>query len=226
MIVLHNISRTFATPSGPLHALRELDLELPQGGLVVFMGASGSGKTTLLNLIGGLDQPSSGQISIAGQNLAAISAGQRTRLRRRIGFIFQSFALLPTATAYENIEIGLRLARSLPRAEWDAAIRASVHAVELDAWINHRPYEMSGGQQQRVAIARALAIRPHLILADEPTGDLDRQLSEHVWQLLRARADETGTTILAATHDPGAMRYATTGYTLEVGRITQIVPGA
>jgi ABC-type lipoprotein export system ATPase subunit len=226
MITLHNLSRTYATSNGPLHAVRDLDLELPEGAFIVFMGASGSGKTTLLNLIGGLDRPTTGRITIAEHDLAALSASQRTHLRRRIGFIFQGFALLPTATAYENIEIGLRLACSLPRPEWDAAIRASIHAVELDAWINHRPYEMSGGQQQRVAIARALAIRPQLILADEPTGDLDRRLSDHVWRLLHAHADASGATVLAATHDPAAVRYASICYTLEAGRIVRIAPGA
>ena len=140
-------------------------------------------------------------------------------LRRQIGFIFQSFALMPTASAYENVELGLRLSGSVPRREWDARVRRCLQAVGLTAWIDHRPYEMSGGQQQRVAIARALAIRPKIILADEPTGDLDSKTSEQILGLLRALVDHEGVTLLMATHDPAAAEFATDLYQLRDGQI-------
>src|SRR5262249_57286500 len=127
---------------------------------------------------------------------------ERAAMRRRIGFIFRSFALRPTASAYENVELGLRLSGGVPRKEWDARIRRCLGAVGLTAWMDHRPYEMSGGQQQRVAIARALAIRPRIILADEPTGDLDSKTGQQILSLLRALADHEPVPLLMPPHDP------------------------
>ncbi|NJN66722.1 MAG: ABC transporter ATP-binding protein [Chloroflexaceae bacterium] len=194
-------------------------MHIPRGAFILLMGPSGSGKTTLLNLIGGLDRPTAGTITIEGQQLTTMSGRKLTALRRRIGFIFQSFALMPTASAYENVELGLRLSGGLPRKQWDARIRRCLGVVGLTAWIHHRPYEMSGGQQQRVAIARALAIHPRIILADEPTGDLDTKTGEHILKLLRALADHEGVTLVMSTHDPAATAFATHLYQLRDGQI-------
>jgi ABC-type lipoprotein export system ATPase subunit len=219
IIEISGVERTFAMNERQVKALRGIDMQIPRGAFVVLMGPSGSGKTTLLNLIGGLDQPTAGMISVAGQPLDQISGEALAELRRQIGFIFQSFALMPTASAYENVELGLRLSGGVPRKEWDARVRRCLGAVGLTAWIDHRPYEMSGGQQQRVAIARALAIRPKIILADEPTGDLDSKTSEQILGLLRALVDNEGVTLLMATHDPAAAEFATDLYQLRDGQI-------
>src|SRR5215212_4034044 len=198
------IERTFTLNERKVKALRGLDMQIARGSFVVLMGPSGSGKTTLLNLIGGLDQPTAGTVMVAGQQLDRLSGSGLAALRRQIGFIFQSFALMPTASAYENVELGLRLSGNVPRKEWDARIRRCLGALGLSQWMDHRPYEMSGGQQQRVAIARALATHPKIILADEPTGDLDSKTGRQVLALLRALVDQEQVTLIVATHDPAA----------------------
>jgi ABC-type lipoprotein export system ATPase subunit len=185
-----------------------VDFVLPRGKLVALMGPSGSGKTTLLNIVGGLDRPDSGTVFFDGQPLNALSARQLTKLRRhRVGFVFQSFALLPTYSAYENVELLLRITGA-PRRERDRRTRESLHMVGLSRWIDHRPDEMSGGQQQRVAIARALATRPDLILADEPTGELDTTTGRQVFALLRRVVEAEGIAVLLATHDELVREYA------------------
>jgi len=186
---------------------------------VVMMGPSGSGKTTLLNIIGGLDQPTTGTVTIAGQCLQSLSAQRLTALRRQIGFVFQHSALIPTASAYENVELALRIAGGLTRHERAGRVRRCLEVVGVHAWANHRPYEMSGGQQQRVAIARALAIRPYIILADEPTGDLDSTTGRHILTLLRTLADHEQITCLIATHDPAAAAFASDHYHLHDGSL-------
>jgi ABC-type lipoprotein export system ATPase subunit len=219
IIDISRIERTFAVSERKVKALRGVDIRVAHGSFVVLMGPSGSGKTTLLNIVGGLDQPTAGTVSVAGQQLDRLSGQELAALRRTIGFIFQSFALLPTASAYENVEMGLRLAASVPRTEWDGRVRRCLGAVGLTPWMDHRPYELSGGQQQRVAIARALAIRPRIILADEPTGDLDSRTGAQVLELLRALADHEGVTLLVATHDPAAAEFATDLYQLRDGQV-------
>ena len=219
VITLTGVERTFTVNDRQVRALRGVDMAVPRSAFVVLMGPSGSGKTTLLNLVGGLDEPTSGTVTREGRQLNTLSNAELAALRRRTGFIFQSFALLPTASAYENVELGLRLAGDIPRREWDARVRRCIAAVGLGAWIDHRPYELSGGQQQRVAIARALAIRPKLILADEPTGDLDTKTGEQVLGLLRALVDNEGVTLMMATHDPAAAEFATDLYQLRDGQI-------
>ncbi len=221
MIDIAGVERTFTMNGRAVQALRGIKMQIPRGSFVVLMGPSGSGKTTLLNLLGGLDQPTAGSISVDGQRLDRMSGPALAAHRRRIGFIFQSFALLPTASAYENVELGLRLAGGVPRKEWNARIRRCLGAVGLTAWIDHRPYEMSGGQQQRVAIARALAIRPRLILADEPTGDLDSKTGHQILSLLRALVDHEDVTLVMATHDPAAADFATDLYQLRDGQIAE-----
>jgi ABC-type lipoprotein export system ATPase subunit len=221
LIDIAAVERTFTMSERKVKALRGLDMRIARGSFVVLMGPSGSGKTTLLNLVGGLDQPTAGSVSVAGRRLDQLSGQELAELRRTIGFIFQSFALLPTASAYENVELGLRLSRQTQRGEWDARIRRCLGALGLTQWIDHRPYEMSGGQQQRVGIARALAIRPRIILADEPTGDLDSKTGRQMLALLRALADNEGVTLLMATHDPAAAEFATDLYQLRDGQIVE-----
>ena len=221
VIDIRGVERIFAANERRVKALRGVDMQVRRGAFVVLMGPSGSGKTTLLNIVGGLDRPTAGSVEVEGQRLNELSGAALAALRRRIGFIFQSFALMPTASAYENVELGLRLAGSVPRNEWDARVRRCLAAVGLTAWIDHRPYELSGGQQQRVAIARALAIRPRIILADEPTGDLDSKAGRQVLALLRALTDYEDVTLLMATHDPVAAEFATELYQLRDGQIVE-----
>jgi ABC-type lipoprotein export system ATPase subunit len=220
-IELRNVERVYPTPGGGVHALRGVTLALPYGALATLTGPSGSGKTTLLNLVAGLDTPTAGSVQVLGAELANLGDHERTALRRRIGLIFQSFALLPTATAYENVELGLRLADHVLRGEWERRVRACLEALSLSNWAHHRPYELSGGQQQRVAIARALAPGPALIIADEPTGDLDERTGRQVLSLLRGLAERAGVAVLIATHDPAAAAYASVSYHLEDGRLAQ-----
>src|SRR5262249_4591225 len=173
VIDIQGVERTVAAGDRRVKALRGVDMQIQRGALVVLMGPSGSGKTTLLNIVGGLDQPTTGAVTVDGRRLDDMGGQELAAMRRGIGFIFPGFALMPPPSGHENVELGLRLSGGVPRKEWDARVRRCLGAVGLSAWMDHRPYEMSGGQQQRVAIARALAIRPRIILADEPTGDLD-----------------------------------------------------
>lgn len=220
IVELDQVSRSFSTPGGLVQALSGISLAAGPGELLALAGPSGSGKTTLLNLIGGLDLPSSGDLRVLGVSPTALDEAGRAALRRRIGFIFQSFALLPTATAYENVELALRLAGSAPRAAWDEMVRQALAEVGLAGQAAHRPYELSGGQQQRVAIARALVARPALILADEPTGDLDAATASEILTLLRSRAEHSGTTIIMSTHDPQALAYVDRVLQLRDGILT------
>src|SRR5919109_817335 len=219
IISLKGVERTFPAQSRKVRALDGIDLRVRRGSLVVLMGPSGSGKTTLLNLVGGLDQPTAGTVEVEGLRLDQLNGAALAALRRRIGFIFQSFALMPTSSAYENVELGLRLSGGVPRKGWDARVRRCIGAVGLTAWMDHRPYELSGGQQQRVAIARALAIRPQIILADEPTGDLDSKTGQQILALLRALVAYEGVTLLMATHDPAAADFATDLVQLRDGKL-------
>ncbi len=215
------VTRVYRVGAEDVHALRGVDLSVRRGELVALRGRSGSGKTTLLNIIGGLDRPTSGEVFFDGQPLTKLSGRKLTQLRRhRIGFIFQSFALLPTYSAYENVELLLRLA-GVGRRERDRRTRDSLRRVGLSRWMDHRPDEMSGGQQQRVASARALATQPDLILADEPTGELDTTTGQQIFTLLRRVVDVEGITILIATHDPLIDEFANHLYELTDGRITQ-----
>jgi ABC-type lipoprotein export system ATPase subunit len=203
-----------------VHALRGVDLEVAWGKLVALRGPSGSGKTTLLNIIGGLDRPTSGEVYFDGRPLSELGGRALTRLRRhRIGFIFQSYAMLPTYSAFENVELLLRIA-GVGRRERTQRAKDSLRLVGLSRWIDHRPDEMSGGQQQRVAIARALATHPDLILADEPTGELDTTTGRQIFALLRRVVEVEGITVLTVTHDPLIDGYADLVYELQDGRIT------
>lgn len=213
------LERVYQVGSEQVHALAGVDLVIPRERFVVFKGRSGSGKTTLLNLISGLDQPTSGQVFLFGQDLGRLSENERTQLRRkRLGFVFQSFSLIPMFSAVENVEVPLRIARVEEPARRERALR-SLTLVGLRRWADHRPFEMSGGQQQRLSIARALARRPEIIIADEPTSDLDSETGRQVMHLFQRLVHEEGITILMASHDPKSDDFASDVYELSDGRV-------
>ncbi|MCS6840166.1 MAG: ABC transporter ATP-binding protein [Roseiflexus sp.] len=219
MIEVRGVTRIFGAGVRAVHALRGVDLTIERGTFVALMGPSGSGKTTLLNIIGGLDRPTSGSVVIEGRRVDQMRPDELTSLRRQIGFIFQSFALLPTSSAFENVELALRLAGRAPRYRWDARVRRVLAAVGLTDWTDHRPYELSGGQQQRVALARALVTYPRIILADEPTGDLDSRTGRRVLTMLRTLCDQERVTLIMASHDPTVLEFASTIYHMRDGVI-------
>jgi putative ABC transport system ATP-binding protein len=219
LVRVREITRVYHSDGQEVQALRGVDLDLPRGVLAALKGRSGSGKTTLLNLIGGLDHPTAGSITFDGKPLAGLTDKELTLLRRhQIGFIFQSFALLPAYSAFENVELMLRLAGAGRRVQVEQA-RRCLRVVGLEKWMDHRPDEMSGGQQQRVAIARALATQPALILADEPTGELDTATSRQIFSLFQMIVRKEGITVLLSTHDPLIDEYADRIYLLQDGRV-------
>jgi putative ABC transport system ATP-binding protein len=208
VVKVEDVSREFPFAGQVIRAVQGVSFEVKRGDFVAIIGRSGSGKTTLLNMIAGLDRPTSGHIYIDGQDIATMSDGQLTELRRRkIGFVFQSFGLLPLLSAYENIEVALRIAGAGIR-ERGRRVRELLDVVGLGRRANHRPYELSGGEQQRVAIARALANRPALILADEPTGELDSSTAASIFQLLLEVVERENVTIITTTHDRLVMEKA------------------
>lgn len=221
IIRVENVSRVYTVGDGQVTALREVSLEIPKGVLAALKGRSGSGKTTLLNIIGGLDHPTSGDVNLFGKPVSSLSPDEFTELRRkRIGFVFQSFAIMPTFSAAENVELMLRIA-GYNQNRRPMAKRA-LDIVGLGPWADHRPWELSGGQQQRVAIARALSTRPDLILADEPTGELDSGTGRQIMALFRYIVEKEGITILMATHDPMVEEYAHIVYTLSDGQVQSV----
>jgi putative ABC transport system ATP-binding protein len=200
-------------------ALDSIDLHVERGEMVSIAGPSGSGKSTLLNLIGGLDRPTSGEIRIDGQSLASLSDDDLARLRRdKIGFIFQFFNLLPSLTAVENVALPLHL-KGLPRRQIDQRARDLLALVQLDHRFQHLPEELSGGERQRVAIARALAFDPPVLLADEPTGNLDTHTGAEILGLIQGLHQRMHTTILIVTHDPGVADICARTVTLRDARI-------
>ncbi len=216
-----DLVRTYQTNGVSVPALRGVSLEVVPETFAAVYGRSGSGKTTLLNLIGGLDRPTSGRGYLDGQEIGALSDAELTCLRRhRVGYVFQSFALLPQLSAIDNVDLVLRLA-GVPWRERVARARQCLARVGLLAWANHRPYELSGGQQQRLAIARAIANRPALILADEPTGELDSTSARQIMTLFQELAHSEGLTVIMATHDPLVEEYASVLYELLDGQIRQ-----
>ncbi len=218
IIRVEDVRRTYIVGANQVQALKGLSLEVPKGVLGALKGRSGSGKTTLLNIIGGLDQPTGGEVELFGQKLSDLSPEQLTDLRRhRIGFVFQSFAIMPNFSAVENVELMLRIAGYNSNRR-KMAMR-SLEIVGLGPWANHRPWELSGGQQQRVAIARALSTHPDLILADEPTGELDSGTGRQILALFRYIVIKEGITILMATHDPMIEEYAHVVFELVDGQV-------
>jgi putative ABC transport system ATP-binding protein len=215
-----NVTRAYTVNNEQVLALRGVSLTVEEGAFIALMGRSGSGKTTLLNMIGGLDQPSSGEVALYGQVLNGMNQDQLTLLRReKIGFIFQSFALLPILSAWENVEMPLRIAGVRSRRERRQRAEAALALVGLERWATHRPAEMSGGQQQRVAIARALVSRPRLLLADEPTGELDSTTGRNLLTLLRSIVRTEGVTLIMATHDRTIFDFADVVYQLRDGQL-------
>jgi putative ABC transport system ATP-binding protein len=216
-----NATRDFKIGEVETHALRGVNLSIEDGEFTALVGPSGSGKTTLLQLIGLLDQPTSGQVIINGKDATRLNRNQRADLRKgTIGFIFQFFALIPTLTAYENVEMPLLLNGTKP-AERKARVNEMLEAVGLSDRAHHRPDQLSGGQQQRVAVARALSIRPSVVLADEPTANLDTENGKQVMDIMAKLNNETGTTFVFATHDPRVIGYANRVVTLQDGLITR-----
>ncbi len=202
-----DLQRVYRRGAESVYALRGVDLAIRPGSFIALKGRSGSGKTTLLNCISGLDQPTSGVARIFGHEIANWSEGRRTQWRRQqVGFIFQSLGLLPVLSAYENIELVLRLNAAPAKARHKAAVEA-LELVGLSKWSDHRPYELSGGQQQRVAIARALVTQPPLLIADEPTANLDTKTAREVLALFRTIVRERNSTLLMATHDTLSEEY-------------------
>jgi putative ABC transport system ATP-binding protein len=219
-VLISGVTRSYMVNSEKVLALRGIDLSVSQGSFVGLMGRSGSGKTTLLNMIGGLDQPSEGDVQIFGQSLRGMSQEQLTLLRRtKIGFIFQSFALLPILSAWENVEMPLRIAGVVSGKERRKRSEEALALVGLEKWASHRPAEMSGGQQQRVAIARALVSRPALLLADEPTGELDSTTGRNLLTLMREIVRTENVTLVMATHDRTVHEFADKVYHMKDGQL-------
>jgi putative ABC transport system ATP-binding protein len=225
MVDVREVTRTYGSGATATAALRGVTFSVGEGKLVALRGRSGSGKTTLLNVVGGLDSPDAGRVHVAGQDVTAMGERMRMRLRREtVSYIFQSFGLLPVLSAAENVGVPLRIAGVAPR-ERDERVALMLSIVGLAGHARQRPGELSGGQQQRVAIARALASSPALLLADEPTGQLDAETSKQIMRLLRAVVRSEGVTALVATHDPTLIELADEVLVLEDGKIAAPVAG-
>jgi putative ABC transport system ATP-binding protein len=224
LIELSRISRVYGSGEAEVRALDGVDLTIREGEFVAIMGASGSGKSTAMNIIGCLDTPTSGEYRFGGVTVSGLTRDQRAVLRRNyLGFIFQGFNLLPRTTALENVELPL-IYKGLPRAEREARARAALAQVGLQGREAHDPSQLSGGQQQRVAIARALAGDPRVILADEPTGNLDSQRSVEIMELLSALNRDQGLTIIMVTHEENMAAFARRLVTFNDGRIVSDSP--
>ncbi|MFE6774609.1 ABC transporter ATP-binding protein [Streptomyces sp. NPDC057702] len=221
MVRVRDLRRTYGSGPAAVHALRGVSFDVPRGELVALKGRSGSGKTTLLNLIGGLDTPDGGEITVDDTEVVGLGESGLLRLRRdHIGFVFQSFGLIPILSAAENVGVPMRLRRA-PAAEREERVALLLSLVGLADHAEQRPGELSGGQQQRVAIARALANRPSLLIADEPTGQLDAETGFAVMELLRAVVRSEGVTALVATHDPNLLGLADRVLELSDGHIAE-----
>ena len=202
VITAINVSRKFGTGDTAVTAVKDVNLKVKQGEFLAITGRSGSGKTTLLNLLGGLDQPTHGQILLQNRDLSDMSDPEMVKLRRQnIGFIFQSFGLLPLLSAYENVELPLHI-RGYSWRDRRTLAHETLELVGLSSRTSHRPYELSGGEQQRVAIARALAPNPQIVFADEPTGELDTATGISISNILKNISSERAVTVIVATHDP------------------------
>jgi putative ABC transport system ATP-binding protein len=219
VVSFNNVSKHYTRGKQNVAVLDHFNLEIGEGEFVAIMGPSGSGKTTLLNLIGGLDRPSSGQVTVAGERLDQLSGSGLSKWRaRHVGFIFQFYNLLPTLSGERNVELPLLLT-SLSRAERRRKVAAALQLVGLADRAKHKPGELSGGQQQRIAIARALIADPTILICDEPTGDLDRHTAEEILGLLQTLNRQYGKTIIMVTHDPKAASYASRQLQVDKGQL-------
>ena len=225
MIAVNQVSRIYRRGADEVHALESVNLQIPDGIFAALMGPSGSGKSTLLNLIAGLDQPSSGNIAVDGQNLSGLSEDQLAAWRAaHVGFVFQFYNLIPVLSAAENVEIPLLLTR-LSKADRRAHVETALNIVGLAERKSHRPNQLSGGEQQRVAIARAIVVDPQLLVADEPTGDLDAKNADDILDLLRRLKNEFQKTVVMVTHDPRAERYVDRIFHLDKGVLVNGILG-
>ena len=221
LIALRNLAKTYKRGNEELHVLQGVNLDIDKGEFVAFMGPSGSGKTTLLNLIGGLDVPTSGSVTVDGDEISALSGAKLTRWRaRHVGFVFQMYNLLPVLSAFRNVELPLLLT-PLSKAERKKHVETALSLVGLADRAGHKPRELSGGQQQRVAIARAIVADATFLLCDEPTGDLDRKSADEILDLLQRLVEKHGKTILMVTHDPRAAERAHATLHLDKGVLSE-----
>lgn len=223
-IQIRNLTKSFKKGPNLITPLQELSLDVPRGEFLALMGPSGSGKTTLLNLIAGIDSPTSGELVVDGRDVARLSRAALTKWRsRHVGYIFQLYHLVPILSAFENVELPLLL-MPLSRAERRTRVDAALELVGLVERSHHRPTELSGGQEQRVAIARAIVHDPELLVADEPTGDLDGESASAILELLQSLATDHGKTIVMVTHDPKAAARADRTLHLEKGQLIEQHP--
>ena len=221
IVKLEDVTKIYTKGENEILTLDHISLEIEEGDFVALMGPSGSGKTTLLNLLGGLDTPTSGRVTVCGQDLSDLTSRELARWRAdHVGFVFQSFNLLPVLTALQNVELPLTL-QALDAGERRAHAVAALRVVGLEDRMDHRPGELSGGQEQRVAIARALVTDPRLVMADEPTGDLDAHSAHEVLGLVKRLNEELGKTIIIVTHDPHAAQFARRELHLEKGVLSR-----
>jgi putative ABC transport system ATP-binding protein len=218
LLRVQGVERSFQVGHQKLHVLKGIHMELHPNKLIMLRGRSGSGKTTLLNMLGGLDVPDQGEIMFMNHRLHMLNDDERTQIRRkRIGFIFQAYALMPLLSAFENVELALRMA-DYPRQLWKDRVTECMELVGLAKRMHHRPYELSGGEQQRVAIAKAIAHRPVLLLADEPTAELDSQMGAHIMAVFKEIVAKEKLTICMTTHDPTILEVADHVYEMVDGK--------
>lgn len=221
LIRVRGLGRTYERGGETIHVLQGLNLDVQAGEFVAFMGPSGSGKTTLLNLLGGLDVPTSGTVTVAGDEITSLSRPKLSAWRaRHVGIVFQAYNLIPVLTAFQNVELPLLLTR-LSRAERREHVEAALRVVGLQDRMKHFPRQLSGGQEQRVAIARAIAADPTFLLCDEPTGDLDRKSAEEILDVLSLLVSDNRKTLLMVTHDPRAAERASALLHLEKGVLVE-----
>jgi putative ABC transport system ATP-binding protein len=224
LISVRNLSKTYKRGSEEIHVLQDLNLDLEKGDFVSFMGPSGSGKTTLLNLLGGLDVPTTGSITVAGDEITHLASKKLTEWRaRHVGFIFQMYNLIPVLTAFRNVELPLLLT-GLRKAERKRRVETALSLVGIPDRAQHYPRQLSGGQQQRVAIARAIVADPTFLLCDEPTGDLDRKSADEILNIVEALVRDHGKTVLMVTHDPRAAERAQVTLHLDKGVLVEGQP--
>jgi putative ABC transport system ATP-binding protein len=231
LIKVRGLDKTYRRGGEEIHVLQGLNLDVDKGDFVAFMGPSGSGKTTLLNLLGGLDVPTRGSITVAGDEITHMSGSRLTEWRaRHVGFVFQMYNLIPVLTAFQNVELPLLLTK-LSKSERRKHVETALAIVGLADRMDHFPRQLSGGQEQRVAIARAIIADPTFLLCDEPTGDLDRKSADEVMDLVRRLVKEYGKTVLMVTHDPVVARQADLtlhlekGLLVESGRLQEVSAG-
>ena len=221
LIQVRGLDKTYRRGNEDIHVLQGLTLDVDKGDFVAFMGPSGSGKTTLLNLLGGLDVPTRGSVTVAGDEITHMSGGKLTEWRaRHVGFIFQMYDLIPVLTAFQNVELPLLLTK-LSKAERRKHVETALAVVGLADRMHHYPRQLSGGQEQRVAIARAIVADPTFLLCDEPTGDLDRKSADEVMDLIKRLVNEYGKTVLMVTHDPVVARQANLTLHLDKGVLVE-----